>query len=157
MILDRLDNATHYRDCHSGIRQAFAYLAATDFSQMPDGRIDLDGDTVFALVQRYTTKPKAEGVWEAHRKYIDVQYIANGAEIIGRTHLSQLNLTQPYSDEKDVLLFEGAGDFFSLGTGDFAIFFPEDAHMPGLCAGENPAPVLKVVVKIRHNPQTVVE
>ncbi len=148
MILDRLSNAYRYGEIHPRIRRALDYLAATDFASLPDGRRDLEGDTLFALIQRYKTKPAAQGKWEAHRKYIDVQYIAQGAEIMGRAHREQLTPTQSYSDEKDVVLLEGDGDFFTLNAGDFALLYPEDAHMPCLACGEVPVSVIKVVVKI---------
>jgi YhcH/YjgK/YiaL family protein len=53
----------------------------------------------------------------------------------------------PYSEEKDVGFYNGAGDWLTLHAGMFAILWPHDAHAPQACVGE-PAVVLKVVVKI---------
>jgi YhcH/YjgK/YiaL family protein len=108
---------------------------------------DIDGDTVFALVQRYDTKPREKGLWEAHRRYIDVQFVASGIESLGWAQLGNLTETQPYSAEKDCLLLAGSGDVVTARAGDFLVFFPEDAHMPCL-AHDQPSPVLKVVVKV---------
>ncbi len=148
MIVDQLKNAPLYRGLSPNIAKALDYLAAHDFSAIAPGRYDIDGDAVFALVQRYDTKPRDQGVWEAHRRYIDVQYLAAGTETLGYAPIDALAEAQPYRDEKDVLLLAGEGDFVTGGPGTFCIFFPHDAHMPCLAHGE-PAAVLKVVVKVR--------
>ena len=146
MIIDQLRNAWLYRGLGEHIRKALDYLASKDFSTLESGRSDIDGDNVYALVQRYETKPREKGVWEAHRRYIDVQYVASGIETLGYTHVGGLAETQEYSPEKDCVLLAGAGDFITARAGTFVIFFPEDAHMPCL-AYEGAVPVLKVVVK----------
>jgi|688.fasta_scaffold547414_2 YhcH/YjgK/YiaL family protein len=150
MIIDRLKNAKIYHGLGENLKKALDFLAANDFSAMESGRHDIDGDRVFALIQRYETKPREHGLWEAHRRYIDVQYVVSGIEMLGSTHIDGLTQTQPYSEEKDCSLFAGSGDFATARAGDFLIFFPEDAHMPCL-AHDQPAPVLKVVVKALAN------
>lgn len=147
MIIDQLKHAGLYKGLGENLKKAFDYLAAHDFSAMESGRYDIDGDTVFALVQRYDTKPREKGLWEAHRRYIDVQFVASGIESLGWAQLGNLTETQPYSAEKDFLLLAGSGDVVTARAGDFLVFFPEDAHMPCL-AHDQPAPVLKVVVKV---------
>ena len=147
MILDCLPQWRRYATTLSGLAKAFEYLQTLD-AGCPNGRYELDGDKVFALVQSYQSKPRAEGKWEAHCKYIDVQYIASGAERIGWTHVSRLTLTEPYDETKDIAFYKGTGDFVTVPAGSFAILFPEDAHMPGI-AVDTPSPVTKVVVKVR--------
>jgi YhcH/YjgK/YiaL family protein len=147
MILDQLKHAGLYQGLGANLKKAFNYLAARDFATIEPGRYDIDGDSVFALVQRYDTKPRDKGRWEAHRRYIDVQYVAAGIETLGWAPLGTLTETQPYSAEKDVLLLAGAGDFVTARAGDFLVFFPGDAHMPCL-VHDQPSPVLKVVVKV---------
>jgi biofilm protein TabA len=147
MVLDRLDNAADYKALYPRLRQAFEFLRSADLAGLPLGRHDVAGNDVFALVQEYRTKPDREGFWEAHRKYIDVQYVIAGAERMGYANLATLAVRQAYDAEKDLLILEGSGDFFTVGAGMFAIFAPDDAHMPCLAVGE-PAPVRKVVVKV---------
>ena len=147
MIVDRLKNAHLYQGLGPNLTTAFDYLATHDFAAMESGRYDLDGDRVYALVQRYDTKPREQGVWEAHRRYIDVQFVASGIETLGWTNLVNLKVTQPYAEAKDVVLLAGSGDFVTAQAGDFLVFFPDDAHMPCL-VHERPEPVLKVVVKV---------
>lgn len=147
MIIDHIERAPLYNGIGARIRAALEYLAKTDFSGMKDGRHDIDGDKVFALVQRYETKPRNQGKWETHRRYIDVQYVASGAEVMGYAPAGGLTVIQPYSGERDCTFYTGAGDFVTACAGTFIVFFPEDAHMPCL-ACETPVPVVKVVVKV---------
>src|SRR5689334_21230698 len=82
---------------------ALDFLQTGNVTELMPSRIELDGDKVFAMIQHYETKPKAQGVWEAHRKYIDVQYVAEGQELMGYANLGHLNAGE-YNDEKDFLL-----------------------------------------------------
>ncbi|OPZ30925.1 MAG: Toxin-antitoxin biofilm protein TabA [Lentisphaerae bacterium ADurb.BinA184] len=147
MIIDALRNAAQYHGLGRGLRMALDYLAETDFSTVEPGRYELDGDRVYALVQRYDTKPRGTGVWEAHQHYIDVQYVADGAETMGYANVAGLTVTQPYLAGKDCVLLAGEGSFLAAPAGTFVVFFPEDAHMPCLADGK-PQPVCKVVVKV---------
>jgi YhcH/YjgK/YiaL family protein len=147
MIIDTLANASYYSKLGNKIKSALNFLQANNISKLSIGRHDIDGDTIFALVQTYETKPQCEGKWEAHRKYIDVQYVAQGQEKIGYANLDGLTITQEYSEENDVLFLEGKGDLLSVPSGTFAIFTPQDAHMPCLNF-ETKSPVKKVVIKI---------
>ena len=169
MILDRLENADLYRAIGANIAAALDYLRRTDFSQMPVGRHEVDGDRVFAIVQRYRPKPLAQIVWEAHRQYIDVQCLAAGSERMGYLPLADsLSVRQPYDPQKDAVLFDADGQLFTMSPGDFAIFAPGDVHAPGLAidsadaalkgtvpfsltrkSGQSPAEVCKVVMKCR--------
>ena len=131
---------------------AFDYLRRTDFSQLPEGRYELDGDRVYAMVQRYQPKPLAEALWEAHRRYLDVQYLVEGSERMGCAPLCDgLPVQQDYDPQKDAALYHADGEFFVIHAGSFAIFTPHDVHVPGL-AVDGPdvsGRVCKVVVKCR--------
>lgn len=148
MILDRLENAGLYDGLAPGISRALEYLRQTDFEQIEPGRYQLDGERLVAIVQRYRTKPLSEAVWESHRRYIDVQYVAGGVERFGYAHLStQPVVRQPYLDERDVIFYEPQRDLLEAPAGTFLIFFPHDVHAPGIAVVE-PLEVLKVVVKV---------
>jgi YhcH/YjgK/YiaL family protein len=152
MILDRLENASLYEPLGANIASALDYLRRTDFAQMPVGRHEVDGERVFAVVQRYRPKPLAQIVWEAHRQYIDVQFIAAGTERMGYVPLGGgLSVRRPYDAEKDAILFDADGQLFTMSAGDFAIFAPCDVHAPGLTTelADASAEVCKVVMKCR--------
>jgi YhcH/YjgK/YiaL family protein len=152
MIIDRLENAAMYRPLGKRIAAALDYLRQTDFAKVADGRHEIDGDRLYVMVQQYQTRPLAEAVWEAHRQYLDVQYVIQGAERIGYAALrDNLTVQRPYDAQKDVIFYDASGDFVSLHVGDFAIFAPHDIHAPGLAL--SPAGALgnvrKAVVKCR--------
>jgi len=148
MILDDLKNAKTYFSLHKSFQLAFEYLQQTNFSQVENGKYPLDGENVFAVVNRYETHHVQEPKWEAHRKYIDIQYIASGFEQIGVEDISEVPPLTEYDEEKDVRFFIGDGKHFPLAEKTFAIIFPHEVHLPGI-AGTQKSEVLKVVVKVK--------
>ncbi|NOY75621.1 MAG: DUF386 domain-containing protein [Kiritimatiellaeota bacterium] len=149
MIFDSLKNAGIYAGTSVRLRMAFDFLSDTDFSAVQDGKIKLDGENVFAIVQSYESRPLEDSKWEAHREYIDVQFIISGSEKIGVAKLDGLSPETEYDESGDCRLFNGDGDMLTLCPGDFAVLYPWDAHMPGV-AIDAPEKVRKVVVKIRR-------
>jgi YhcH/YjgK/YiaL family protein len=150
MIFDQLDQLREYGTLSHGIPAAIDYLLHTDFTQVTEGRYELDGDRLFAIVQRYNTKPVAEARWEAHRRYIDVQHLLEGEEQMGHFLCRPgLAVEQPYDEAKDVVFYKGQGAFFRMLEGDTAIFLPQDVHAPCLAVDDKPIEVRKVVVKCR--------
>jgi biofilm protein TabA len=151
MILDHLKNADAYRSLGPRIAQAFDYLIRTRFADTPSGRYEVDGADVYAMVNRYQPGPIKEAKWEAHCRYIDVQYMVEGSELVGYAPLSErLPVTNAYDAEKDSAFFDARGDFFRLNAGSFAIFMPQDVHAPSLAIADEPSrQVCKVVVKCR--------
>lgn len=146
MVLDRIENASLYQALHPCFKQAFDYIAQIDIHTIPVGRYEVDGDSIYALVQEYLTKPQGEGKWEAHRRYIDLQYVVQGAEGMGYANIHNLEQGE-YMPEKDFLPLFGEGEQIALRSGYFVLLFPEDAHMPSMALGES-KPARKIVVKI---------
>ena len=146
MIIDRIDNASLYHTVHTKFKRAFDYIHEINTANIPAGRYEIDGVNMYALIQQYDTKLKEQGFWEAHRRYIDLQYIVQGAEGIGYANIHHLRQGE-YDEGKDFLPLYGDGDLVTLRSGCFVLLMPEDAHMPGMAIG-SPAPVKKVVIKI---------
>lgn len=149
MIFDTIINRSTYENISPGIKIALEYLAKTDFSKMADGRHDLDGNNLFALVQRYYSIPKEQGKWEYHRKYIDIQYISEGVEQIGFQNIDKMKDIVEYNPEKDIAFQNGDGNYVTVNKNSFCIFFPHDSHQPKLAVSNAPAKVVKVVMKIK--------
>jgi YhcH/YjgK/YiaL family protein len=148
MIIDRLENADRYYSVHERIAAAFDYLTTTDLQAIAPGKYAIDGDNLFAIVQEYETKDSAAEQMEAHRKYMDVQYMIIGTEQVGHAILHGQTIAKEYDAESDFLLVADAPSFFSkLDAGMFMVFFPTDLHMPCIMDGEK-ATVKKVVVKV---------
>lgn len=145
MIIDRIENAALYYPLHPKLKQAFDYIAQIDIHTLPVGRHEID-NSMYVLVQEYITKPKSEGKWEAHRRYIDLQYVVQGAEGMGYTNIHNLEQGE-YMPEKDFLPLFGEGEQLALRSGYFVLLFPEDAHMPSMALGES-KPARKIVIKI---------
>jgi biofilm protein TabA len=146
MIIDRIGNAHLYDALHPQFKRAFEYVNQMDINTIPAGRYEIDGEAMYALIQEYDSKLKEEGKWEAHRRYIDLQYVVNGMEGIGYANIHHLNQGE-YDTAKDFLPLHGEGDLITVRSGSFVLLFPEDAHMPGMSIGVS-APVKKIVLKI---------
>lgn len=148
MIFDALENAEIYYGLGEKFKTAFEFLKMTDFNFIKEDRVELDGDNIFAIVAKYDTKNNEDAKWEVHKKYIDIQYMISGAENMGFVLADYLDIKEEYNDEKDIEILEGLGDYVQVNEGEFVVFFPDDAHMPGLKIKENEL-VHKVVVKIK--------
>lgn len=149
MIQDTLDQSARYEVLLPRFAAAFAYLREVDGTQEL-GRHDISGDDVFAIVQTYTTKPMEKALFEAHRKYIDVQFLYSGRETILWAPLTAMkDETMAYDAEKDAALWKLVPDVtpLHLSAGHFAILYPEDAHAPCV-EWDVPGEVFKVVVKV---------
>jgi biofilm protein TabA len=149
MILTTLDDAERYARLAPGIAAGVEWLRGFD-ARTEDGRHDIDGDAVFALVQSYETGPATEKRFETHRRYLDIQLVAEGAERMLHTPADGLTVETPYSDEKDIAFYAEPKFSSSLlvRAGGVALFWPADAHKPGCMAGGRER-VKKVVVKVR--------
>jgi biofilm protein TabA len=131
------------------LRKAFDFLQDHDLLQLPDGRVDIDGDRMYALVQRYETVRTDAPKFECHRKYIDVQFIARGEEVIGWAPAERMNVTEAYDAGRDVCFGAIATGMWTpvrLEAGQLMVLWPEDAHAPKGAARE-PSRVMKIVVK----------
>ncbi len=151
MIVTDLDNLPRQVAMTDGMAKAIAFLRAAQGRTLDDGRVDLDGERVFALIQSYATlDPAQTPVFEAHRKYLDVQYIAAGEEVIGWAPLDRVSVTQPYTEAGDALLGTVAEADLTrvlVPAGYLAVLWPPDAHAPKLSAAA-PSAVKKIVVKV---------
>lgn len=133
--------------------EAYDFIVSFSPSLMKDGRYEL-GNGAYAQVMSYITKPTALTVYEAHRKYIDIQHMVFGAELLARQDISQLADcgTTGYDEENDVILFDyGGGDVELLKAGETIIFYPGDAHR-GAMVFDYPRVVRKIVIKIPVSP-----
>ena len=148
MIIDTLENAHFYYGISTRFSLALKFLKNTDFSNFDDGKFEIDKDNMYASIQSYNTKTQENALFEAHRKYIDIQYVIAGEELIGYTNIKGLTPKSVYNEENDIVFMEGAGDFLRLHSENFAILMPQDAHKPSI-AVDKPSPVKKVVIKIK--------
>jgi biofilm protein TabA len=150
MIIDRIENAQLYAPLHKQFQRAFAVLRDPALAKEPDGRHDVDGDDLYFIVQHYTTKPIDQGRFESHKKYIDIQALLAGQELLAYSPTKGLEIVEPYSEEKDIMFYR-VGTIIArtrLEPGLFCLLFPHDAHLPS-CQLACPAAVHKVVFKVQ--------
>lgn len=145
MILDTLVNRKTYTA--GKLPSAFEWLAAHAGERLAPGRIEL-GDGLYALVQELETKPVADAVWESHRRYIDVQYLIEGDEVMGWAPEPSLEPSAAYDESRDCRFYRAADStLLSLKPGMFAVFFPQDGHATGLHRTTG-GKLRKIVVKV---------
>lgn len=148
MIYDNIKNIARYEHLLPGIAEGLRFLAEAQ-TDLATGRINLNGEN-FANVDVYTTKHVNAVGYEAHRKYIDIQFLLLGEETVFVRNLEDLECTMEYDAERDVAFYrhdDKLATTVTLGNGYFVILFPEDAHEPQHCTN-NPMEVKKVVVKV---------
>ena len=163
MIIDKIENANIYKNLGERITKAFDYIKSTDLKNLQQGKYEIEGKNIFAMISEYQTKPESEGKLEAHKKYIDVQYVISGEERMGYAPLDdpafakasagRQEIIEKYKEENDIIFYKGEKSFTKVEEGMFAIFFPTDVHMPGI-AVKNPLHVKKLVIKVRTDQYT---
>ncbi len=147
MILDHINNAERYYSMHPGFKAAFEWLMAQKAGALPAGRTEIDGARLYASVVTENGRGPARARLETHRRYIDIQYMMRGCDVMGWRHGVEGELrSEGYNDEKDLEFYKDVPPVWvTVPEGHFVIFFPEDAHAP--MAGEGP--MYKLVGKVR--------
>lgn len=145
MILDKIENIGKYADAVPHSAEIADFLASHDAATLPAGRYDV-ADGVFVNVLDLTNGENS--VYEAHRRYSDLQCVIVGDEYMKRCHISACGEGGEYSEENDCILYKRADreTLCHVFEGEFAFFEPEDAHCPSVC-GNTPA-VRKLIFKI---------
>ena len=149
--IDQRELAIQYFKNPEVWNKAFTFLKTTPLDTLSKGKHVIDGDLLYANADEYTTKNEDVARFEAHRKYADIQYVISGKERIGVRPLVEGEVTELYAEEKDVLFLAYSDkNYQPADPGKFFIFFPADAHSPGVKADTNSV-VHKVVMKVRIN------
>lgn len=153
MIKDKLENAKIYFGISENLKKGFEWLLSQDLNNINPQKYYIDGDKIYANVQEYQTKNDAK--YEAHRKYIDIQYVVRGRELVGVIDKEFCTMTaldiSPYNDDSDIEFFDCNIDdkWQNLNAGEFLVLFPTDAHKPSISPNKSlNNTVKKVVVKV---------
>ena len=150
MIVTDLRHIEHQVPMTPALKKALAFLCRQDVPGFPDGKVEIDGDRVYAIIQRYETIKTDAPKFEFHRKYIDLQYIVSGEETIGWAPAESMTITEAYNADKDICVGKVAAGTWTpvrLQAGQLTVLRPEDGHAPKLACGA-PSPVMKIVVKM---------
>ena len=144
MIICPWKDIMRYADVIPGLAEAVEAvntLQSTEPAKYPisNGRV---------MVQQITKKPWKGAIMEAHRQYLDIQYMWKGEEVVGWAPIDTVTETEPFNEEKDAGKYEGEHTPIQIKQGYCYVVFPEDAHAPGLYTDE-PGELTKVVVKLK--------
>ena len=127
---------------------AYEFICSFNPCDYSDGRVDL-GNGLYANIESYETQVRHERRYEAHRKYIDIQYMIDGDELIAVAPISELTIVEPYDESRDIEFYENNlnGMDYELHSGEFLILKPGEGHMP--CVALNgKRNVRKMVIKV---------
>jgi YhcH/YjgK/YiaL family protein len=145
MILDTLENAAKYAGLKNGLSEGFGFLDQPGVAELEPGKYEISGDLVFAIVEKNEGRKVEDGKLEAHRNYLDIQFIISGDESMGWCPRSDLTGSEGYDEERDLEFFsDDVQSIVQVPPGSFAIFLPTDAHLPGIGTG----PIHKIVIKV---------
>jgi len=149
MIFDLLENASRYYSLNSGFEKAFEFLKQADLKKLSVGEYEIDENRVFAIVAKDDGRKKEHAQLETHNKYIDIQFIISGTDNMGwKAKSSCQQVFREYDDKTDLQFFSDEPDIWlATNPGMYAIFFPEDAHMPLISSGK----IHKVIIKVAIN------
>lgn len=153
MILDSFKNVKHLETLHPLFKKAFDYILSTDFATLEDGTYPIDGDNLVASIQHINCKEEQTATIEKHQKYIDIQFPVLGVEQIGwKPGCELMEESAPYDEEKDITFYiDRPTAVTKIYPGQFAIYFPEDGHAPGIGQGL----IRKVVIKVKADYSNV--
>ena len=148
MVIDKIENCGLYFGMHKDFKRTFEWLRNADIDKLDQKKYVIEADKIWVSVQRYTSKPREECAVEGHEKYIDVQYVVRGKEMVGYENRAGKTATQPYDPAGDIQFFEDKCDMVAIPEGSFYIAYPDDLHMTK-CQYEEPVDMVKLVAKVK--------
>lgn len=135
------------------VAEALDYLRYTDLGTMTPGEYELHGRKMLVQIIDMQTAPREQQPVESHRRYLDIQYLCSGDELIGfAPDTGSARVRESKIPGRDIIFYEDApGEgFIHMVPGTYAMFFPHDLHRPG-CVNREICAIRKVVVKVDLN------
>jgi YhcH/YjgK/YiaL family protein len=149
MILDDFKNYQLFVHLGPLFKTAFEFIEKTDLMSLPLGKHSIQGDDLFVILMEYETKDPSQAIMENHKKYIDIQYMVLGEELMGVQTFHGQPPTTAYDETKEAAFYKPEYDsLLKVKEGHFTIFFPQDLHMTSIKSGER-ATIRKAVFKVK--------
>ena len=149
-IANRLSDSPRLEFLNPHFGTAFKFLRETDLRSLPLGKVEIDGDNVFAFVSSPELKPFGERECEVHRKYIDIHTPIVGEETFGSFTMTEKELALPFNEKDDYALFKAKAEPITIRQGEYVAYFPPyGAHAPATWLGAQPKEFRKICVKVR--------
>jgi len=148
-IVDRLENYRKYTNLHPEFEKAFDFLRKGNISQLELAKHAIDGEKLYCSLSKGTARTRDQAFLEAHRKYIDIQFVISGNEEMGYKPVADCrHEKEPYNPEKDIMFFKDPPEkWIKMPAGSFIILFPQDSHAPLVGSGEIHKAVVKVMCR----------
>jgi len=149
MIYDNLNNVNIYYNLSTEIKIALEHLQKVK-PDAENSKYQLN-ENILVMISEYETKID-EGIYEAHRNVLDIQYPLIGKELIKYANLKGLKPVTEYEEEFDRTFYKNPGQLTDIviGNGMWAIFFKEDAHNPALAVDGIQEKIKKLVIKVKY-------
>jgi YhcH/YjgK/YiaL family protein len=147
MIFDEVTYYHLYTPLSKLFQDAFKFFESKDFSLENPQSYVIGNEGIYALLQEYPLKKKADRSIESHRNYIDIQCMIKGKEYLGYAYKNTL-VSGGYDKDCDTEILTGDVTLLPFHKNQFAILFPQDAHMPGVKSFGATPTVKKLVIKV---------
>jgi YhcH/YjgK/YiaL family protein len=151
MVLDNVKNSKLYFNLNDKFKAAFDFIDKAVSGNYDAGKYEINGQDLYANIDVYNTKLAADGKFEGHKKYIDVQYVVSGTEAMKVVDDKNTVANSQDNAPNDCMFYQDSelSSVIIVEQGSFAIFYPNDIHMPGLALNDIPSKVKKIVVKVK--------
>lgn len=149
MIYDNINNLNKYIGVIPHLEEVLSFVKDNNLNDLPFERIDIS-ENVYLVKQKYIGKDIKDAGVESHKKYIDIQIILKGKELMKYClYNNNLKVSEEYDDSKDIMFYsEVLINQVEVSKDEFVVFFKEDIHQPGIKTGDEE--INKIVVKIRY-------
>ena len=148
MIYAKNSDALTYRGIHPNLDMALERITKEFLSSVGEERVEIKGSDVYATRFTYETIPEEESFFEAHKNYLDIHLMLEGAE---RVEIAPPETLTEFDrvEANDFYAYRGEGQYrLGLSPGDFLVGFPNDAHKIKMRV-DGPETVTKAVFKVR--------
>jgi len=148
MIYAKNSDALTYRGIHPNLDMALERITKEFLSSVGEERVEIKGSDVYATRFTYETIPEEESFFEAHKNYLDIHLMLEGAE---RVEIAPPETLTEFDrvEANDFYAYRGEGQYrLVLSPGDFLVVFHNDAHKIKMRV-DGPETVTKAVFKVR--------
>jgi YhcH/YjgK/YiaL family protein len=150
MIAAKLSDLGMYKAMGSNLAKAIEWLEKGGWETLADGKYEISGSQVFALVSHYDSKLPQAARFETHRNFIDIQLVVSGSEFLEVRDAEGLSVSEPYKPDIEFYATPEVRTCHEmlLEPGVALVLYPKDAHRPGIAIDGIPKPIHKLVVKV---------
>lgn len=148
MILDSIKNIADYSSIHPNLLKGVEFVKQ-NAATIPVGKYILDSDNLYVMIVETDLRDAESAYLEAHREYIDVQVVIDGNETFAWSAIdSCTSVKDEYDAQSDIMFFnDRPSTLINAVSGQFLVFFPEDAHAPLIGKGKIRKAIIKAKVK----------